>query len=745
MPKRKRNIHILHVVPTLGAGGMELVMSRIVQGLSRQGVTHSVVCLKGEAIISDQFDDSVSIYCMHAKPNELSLPWRLWQLLRRVRPTVIQVLNWSAWPDVAIARLAMPKPPPLIFGFHGLDTSGPILFRRRLASRMLAHITTHMFTVSEATKRMLVHHVGLPENRIDVIPNGIDIDLFCPPNDNALGGNGIVIGAVGSLSPVKNHALLIRACAAVSKSGLQVELRLAGEGLEKSRLSHLSNSLGIADRVHLLGHMKDVPAFLQQLDIFVLPSNSEAHPLALLEAMSSGLPCIATCVGGVPEVLDEGRCGRLVQPGDIEDMANAIRQLSSDRATRAALGIAARARVIEKYSLEQMLERYSVLYGCCNSYFYPDRLKYSPQDQCFKIPRIVMLGPMPPLTGGMATVMNNLRDSSLSKQSQLTILDNGKTTPEGCSLLLGIGSGLKLISRLSIKLLSQCSEIVHIHTCGWFTFWRDCVHLALSRLFRCKVILHIHGAKFDRFIADMAAWQRILLRMALEMASGVIVLSNEWLRKLRPFAPAAHWYVVPNGVIIPQKHKRMADCGHSFLFLGDLSKRKGVYDLISALDLAAKRGFQGMLYIAGGESSSGQRRELEELISRLGVQGQIKLLGIVYGIEKTKVIEEADCFVLPSYAEGLPMALLEAMAYELPVITTDVGGIPELVTDGQEGFLIKPGDVKALADRMIMLSKDKNLRKEMGRAGSRRVEENYGMDVMVERIMKVYREILDEV
>jgi glycosyltransferase involved in cell wall biosynthesis len=602
-----------------------------------------------------------------------------------------------------------------------------------------------MFTVSEASKQLLVNHVGLPRNQIDVIPNGVDTEHFHPSNNNSLRDNRIVIGTVGSLSPVKSQALLIRAWAELLKSGIQGELRLAGEGPERSRLAHVAESLGIADRVHFFGHIEDVPGFLQQLDVFVLPSDSEAHPNALIEAMSCGLPCVATRVGGVPEVLDNGRFGRLVQAGDLDGLVEAVRELANNPVSRKSLGQAARKRILDKYSLKQMVERYASLYGCNDSAHSPNVDAPSHKTSCLSTPHILMLGPTPPLTGGMATVVSNLKESSLAKQCQLVILNNGKTTSEDRSLTIGIASQLRFLGQLIITILRQKTDIVHIHTCSGFTFWRDCVHMALARLLARKVVLHIHGAKFDQFIADMNTLQQTLLKTAFEKAASVIVLSKEWLQKLRSFSPDAQWDVVPNGVIMPKKHRRMTESGANFIFLGDLSKRKGIYDLITAVGFASRHGFRGMVYLAGGETSPGQKTKVEELIRQLGIQNQVKLLGIVSGNKKTEALREADCFVLPSYAEGLPMALLEAMAYELPVITTDVGGIPEVVTDGQEGFLIKPGDIKALADRMTLLAKDKKLRQRMGRAGRRRVEENYSMNVMVERIMKVYREILDEV
>ena len=120
------------------------------------------------------------------------------------------------------------------------------------------------------------------------------------------------------------------------------------------------------------------------------------------------------------------------------------------------------------------------------------------------------------------------------------------------------------------------------------------------------------------------------------------------------------------------------------------------------------------------------------------------LLGLVRGREKDEALASADCLVLPSYAEGLPMAILEGMSYGIPVIATRIGAIPEVVTDGQEGFLIEPGDVPSLADRMLRISSDPEMRERIGQAARRRIEVHYSLDVMVDRIMNVYADVLEE-
>ena len=356
-----RRVHVLHVVPTLAPGGMELALSRVVNALVGRGIGATVVCLTGPAAVRERIDESVEVHCMDARPHEMGLPLRLRRLIRRVRPTAIHARNWGAWPDVAAARLLAGCPAPLIFSFHGLRDAGPMPLRRKLAARALAAATTKLFTVSEASRRFLAEEVHLPEGRIDVIPNGVDTRRFSPGALRAAGGTPR-IGTVGSLTPVKNQALLVRASAELARAGVKVQVDIAGDGPDGQALRDLAASLGAADRVRLLGHVADVPGFLGGLDVFVLPSDSEAHPNALLEAMACGLPCVATRVGGVPEVLDEGGAGVLVDPGDLAALAAALAGLLADPPRRVRLGRAARERVCRLYSLDRMVEAYARLY-----------------------------------------------------------------------------------------------------------------------------------------------------------------------------------------------------------------------------------------------------------------------------------------------------------------------------------------------------------------------------------------------
>lgn len=339
-----------------------MALARVINGLIPQGITHSIAVLKGDAIIRDRIDPSVRIHCLDAQPRDLLVPLKLRRLIAEESPTVIHARNLGAWPEMALARLMKWPVTPMIFSFHGVAEARPVSARWRFISRILARATTKVFTVSEGSKRFLVDHIGLPAALVGVIPNGVDTLRFSPRAD-ALASTEIVVGTMGSLAPVKNQALLVRACHRLLEKGLSLRLEIAGEGTERAALESLIDSLGIGDRIRLTGHVADTPAFLRGLDIFVLPSDSEAHPNALSEAAACGLPCIASRVGGVPEIVDQGRVALLFERGDENALVDLLENLLLDKNCRTSLGHAAREFTAQRYSMDTMLERYKRLYS----------------------------------------------------------------------------------------------------------------------------------------------------------------------------------------------------------------------------------------------------------------------------------------------------------------------------------------------------------------------------------------------
>jgi glycosyltransferase involved in cell wall biosynthesis len=211
---------------------------------------------------------------------------------------------------------------------------------------------------------------GVSARRITVIPNGVDVDRFSASSDAAAdtGDAGSSrprrrVLMVANLRRGKGHDTLIDAVPSVLRRFPDATFTLAGGGPEKTRLTSHAATRGVADALSWLGHRDDVETLAAAADIFVLPSRSEAFPNALLEAMAAGLPAIATSVGGIPEIIDDGRTGLLVRRDDPAELADALCRLMSDERLAAVLGAAARERIRASYSFERMTAQFEALYA----------------------------------------------------------------------------------------------------------------------------------------------------------------------------------------------------------------------------------------------------------------------------------------------------------------------------------------------------------------------------------------------
>jgi glycosyltransferase involved in cell wall biosynthesis len=204
---------------------------------------------------------------------------------------------------------------------------------------------------------------GFPNERIVHIPNGVEVNGMELKRDYTL-RRGIALTFVGRLHPQKGVDVLLRALRKVADVRPQVpwRLQILGDGDLRPQLEGLTRSLSLSEAVEFCGRVGNVSDYLAETDIFVLPSRAEGLPSALLEAMSQGLPCIATRIDGNADVIAHAQNGLLVNPDDEEDLATAILQLVDDRALRMRLGRQARRTVEEEYSIDYLAERHVELY-----------------------------------------------------------------------------------------------------------------------------------------------------------------------------------------------------------------------------------------------------------------------------------------------------------------------------------------------------------------------------------------------
>ncbi len=360
-------LRLLHVLFTLQTGGAEYVALNLLERLDPRRYDRHVVSLTGDGDLAEAFRrQGVQVHLLQKRAGlDPMLALRLLQLCRRLRPDIVHTHNVTPWLYAALAAKWSGA------ALYHTEHSNLFPHQRRLmrAERWLAGRTDVIISDSEKVKRQLVEGQGLPARKITTIVNGIDTERFSQPVDVAglklelgLNGSGPVIGAVGRLAAVKDHATLLEAFRRVANAMPRALLMIIGDGPLRAELESLAEQLGIAGRVKFLGRRADIPQLLRALDIFVLSSVSEGLPLSVPEAMAAGVPVVATDVGALREVVSDRVSGLLVPPKSPERLAEAILALLRDEPLRQAISRAARERVHAEFDVTRMVHAYEAAY-----------------------------------------------------------------------------------------------------------------------------------------------------------------------------------------------------------------------------------------------------------------------------------------------------------------------------------------------------------------------------------------------
>lgn len=354
-------------------------------------------------------------------------------------------------------------------------------------------------------------------------------------------------------------------------------------------------------------------------------------------------------------------------------------------------------------------------------------------------PRVLMIGPEPWVGGGISAVTGMILDSDLPSRCQLTYLAEG--TRSGPSVKLR--RWFSALAREAALLTRRQVDVVHLQVGGGSSFYRHAVYLALARLAGRPVLFHWHIPGDARASTEVThernPVRNWLTRVVLRSATAVLVLSPAWQTALATLVPAAsgreRLISLPNPVdcaaIRPPDDPGQRSQS-AVLFLGDFSPRKGVRDLLAAAPAVLKRHPDARFVVTGGAPPDGVSALAE------GLGASVEFAGWVRGEQKLALLREAALLALPSYAEGVPIAVLEAMAAGLPVVTTPVGGVPDLVEDGRNGFLVTPGDVAGLAAAIGKLLDDPALRESMGALNRQQVTAEHAVPLYVDRLIALY-------
>jgi len=346
-----------------------------------------------------------------------------------------------------------------------------------------------------------------------------------------------------------------------------------------------------------------------------------------------------------------------------------------------------------------------------------------------------MIGPGLDVPGGMTAVHRTWLQAEAMAGVEVDYIE---TMGEG-SFLTKLGKNVAYEAKF-IKMLATGyrPDVFHIHVADRRSFYRKLAYFEQAQLTGRPVVVHIHGAVFEEF-HDASAANAKAIHWMFKRAAAVLVLH----RRIRD--KALEWVgdegrieILYNPVDLRQfdAAPRSADRPPTVLMMGEVGERKGAFDLAATIPTILQSVPDARFRFAG----NGETDKLQAQVDAMGVSEHVDVMGWVAGEDKTAAFSSADVYCLPSYAENLPVSVLEAMAARLPVVGTPVAGTPEAIIEGETGFMVTPGDQEAIADRITRLLLDPRLRDQMAAAGRSRAETHFDNEVVVKRLVSLWRE-----
>jgi len=700
---------------------------------------------------------------------------RFFRFLRRERIDILMTYHFSSdiWGTVC-GRLA---------GVHRIVSNRRDMgfWRKpyhRWAYRLIHFLVDKVVVNAQAIKDVFMREERLPETKVGVIYNGIDLDVTASQRHKVseikeeigVKKEDLIVMHVGCLTPVKDHTTLIRAFARIVRTQAKadepgVKLVLVGDGPLRQELESLAAALGLREagaqadnKVLFLGEREDARALLPAADICVLPSLSEGLSNSILEYMAAGKPVIATRVGGNPELIDDGVNGILVAKQDAEGLFTALKDLIDDKKKRKRMGAESLHRIRE-FEMEKMVRRYEGLFDTIHAtrdtphaaQYTPHATRHTSHDMRgtqhatpFKILHLISSGGMFGAEQILLILCRELNQGDIhSVAGVLHNLHNPhlevafKAKDEGLPYKIFDCAGrfdLRTVWRVLQYVKKANVDIIHTHN-----YKSNLIGLLAARLARIKVMATAHGfTDMNRKVGLYEMFDKFILHLFFNK---VVCVSASVLPRL----PARKKRVIANGIELdrfrPDEHLRAAmrrqlPAGEHEIVIGSVgrfSKEKNQMLLLKAV-FPLMRQYKIMVMLVGdGET-------LEALTRYVGdrhIEDRVIFTGIVQ--EPARLYQALDIFVLPSLTEGVPLTLLEAMASGVAVVATRVGGIPDIIRDGQNGLMIQSGDRDGLQAILEKLIRDAGYRRKMARSGWEFVREHYAVDKMAHAYRDLYQ------
>ena len=344
--------------------------------------------------------------------------------------------------------------------------------------------------------------------------------------------------------------------------------------------------------------------------------------------------------------------------------------------------------------------------------------------------KVIMVGPnYKKVKGGMSTVVQGYLRNEFLNNVELIFISTYEEKSKVKKMLLAIKAYIKIIWLLTRDKI----DIVHINMAAGASFYRKSIIVLLGKIFNSKIIIHMHGGAFQKFYLntnDKIAKKYI--HYTFSKCEKVIVLSKEWKVFFKENNFKNNIEVLHNGVVISKENKY--NCKNTdLIFIGKICENKGVYDLLKCIRELKEEIPNIKLKIAG----IGEEEKLRKKILDYKIEDNIELLGWINAETMRNVFNNIGILILPSYHEGLPMCILEAMSFGIPSIATKVGGIPTLIEHEKEGLLFEAGNNKELKDCIKKLIENSDLRDKMSNNSYKKCKKEFDINTINDKLTRV--------
>jgi len=344
-----------------------------------------------------------------------------------------------------------------------------------------------------------------------------------------------------------------------------------------------------------------------------------------------------------------------------------------------------------------------------------------------------MIGPHFDCYGGISIVSKILYEYLISKKYQILYLES---TVEGSFLKKNIYTLYSYLRFMKIVFTKRII-LIHIHCASNTSFYRKSLYVILSNILRKKILFHIHPEEFFDFYSRSSKFIQSIIINIFHKIIAIVVLADSIKNKIERILPDKKIFVLNNPVECSKFKCLKIKKRNEILYMGWIIPEKGVYDIVEIIPYVIEKHPLVKFVFCGTK----EIEKLKLICKNKSIEHNVDIKGWISEKEKTNLLSRSLMLLLPSYSEGLPNVLLEAMASCLPIITTPVGAIPEIIEHEINGFLISPGDREALKEKILLLLNNPALCQRMGRVNKKLVREKYDIEIIGKNLLNIYSQI----